>query len=448
MNAILVMSAVAFFHATLISSVPAANSRLAVSPPNVHLVFSEPLEAQLAHVSLISADGATTVLRVGGDPHDVHAIVAPLDSLAEGAYRIAWRVVSADGHPVEGSVVFSVGRVASAIDTVPAPPPTSSEEEEAATWGPAIAGAPVLPALLRGAGVGSLMAAAGLLFFLAWARLGPAARPGRIALWLAAASAILLVAHLAAWLVNASPDHRLDAEWIAAASGTTVGRIEMWRTGLAVLALWALGLARRPRLALLLAMAALTVSGATGHAAAIQPRWAIPAKALHLVAAALWLGGLLWLVVHERHRDGESERDWSARALVEAGRVSSVALVAVIVVTLSGVAQTLLFTPSIAGLLSSAYGIVVLAKVVGLVVLAGFGAHHRVRVIPRLAASSFATDGVRFDVVRRDFARTVSNEIVVLWIVVLLGGFLAYLPPAAEEGPHVASPTTSPHDHA
>jgi len=85
-------------HATLISSEPAANSRLTASPSRIRLVFSEPVEGHLARVTLVPASGQPLRLRADADPRDVNAVIAVIDSIAPGGYRVSWRVVSADGH--------------------------------------------------------------------------------------------------------------------------------------------------------------------------------------------------------------------------------------------------------------------------------------------------------------------------------------------------------------
>jgi putative copper export protein len=85
-----------------------------------------------------------------------------------------------------------------------------------------------------------------------------------------------------------------------------------------------------------------------GHSAAIGATWSAPAKAIHLAAAAAWLGGLLWLLTIDR-----TTRD--DRFMREASRVSRVALISVIAVALSGVLQALLFAPSIRELIESRY---------------------------------------------------------------------------------------------
>lgn len=405
---------VADAHASLVRSEPAANAHLVASPSHVRLLFSEEVDPTLAQLSIIADNGTVTPLVVGGDPHDVHAIVAPLHSLVPGSYRLVWRVVSADGHPVEGSIIFWVGAT-----TAQAPPAAPAALSSPSTWGPTVIGAPIVPAALRGIGIGFLMALAGLLFCLAWPRAAtePAQRtPARLAAWLALAAAVTLVLHLGGWIMNATPDHRLASESTSALLASRIGKVELCRTGLALLVLWALVLARRTRLALFLAIAALLVSGASGHSAAIDPLWAEPARALHLLAGGAWLGSLLYLVAYDRDARDTFTRD--------ALRVSTTALVAAIVVTLSGVVQAWLFLPSPWDVLSSTYGAVLLAKIAGLLILIAFGVHHRYRILPRLAHDA-AVSG--------RFTATLRSEIVVMSVVILLGGLLAYVsPPHAE----------------
>jgi copper transport protein len=349
----------------------------------------------------------------------VHAIIAPVGTLGPGAYRLRWRVVSADGHPVEGSFAFWVG-----ASQTQAAPDSAAAIDEPATWGPTFKGAPLIPSTLRGVGLGSLMALGGLLLLLSFFG-APSKRATRVANWLALVAAVFLSLHLAAWILNVTPAHSFAGDSATTVLASRVGKVELWRTGLAVLALWAVWLARRPRLALVIVTAALLVSGGSGHSAAIQPFWAMPAKATHLLAGAAWLGGLLWLLVTDRS---------DARSFAhEASRVSAIALTSVILVTLSGVVQAWLFLPSPWDVFRSSYGAVVLAKIAGLVVLIAFGAVHRYRALPGLERD--ATMPGRF-------ATSLGREIGVMFIVVLLGGLLAYLsPPHPPE--HMMSSTHS-----
>ena len=429
-------------HATLVSSEPAANSHLASPPTRVRLVYSEPIEGKLAKVTIVPATAAPIVLRAGADPRDVHAVIAPVDALGPGTSKVEWRVVSADGHPVDGTFSFTVGDTTVSAPAAPLTPPQPAQpapREEPEVWGPAAFGAPIIPAMLRGAGLGALMAATGLLLFMAGAKPNAAqrgdARVRSATTAFAIAAPVLLGVHLVTWLINTSPDLKFDPAWAASALTTTVGQIELWRVGLTILALWAWWLARRTRLALAFAAGAVVVSGAVGHPAAIAPAWAVPAKAIHLLASAIWLGGLLWLLIRPAGDD--------LLLLVEdANRVSSRALWAVIAIAFTGVVQTRLFLDSWSGLVTSAYGLLVLAKTAGLLVLVAFGAYNRQRVMPRLTTAASMTEVATL-------RSSVVGEVVVIAIVVLLGGLLAYVPPPSEtEGGMSSTPSFVRSQHA
>lgn len=410
--------AVAEAHTSLVSSEPAAGSHLAASPTRVRLLFNEEIEPTMATLALVASDGHTTSLAQTSDPHNVNALVAPVGPLPAGTYRVAWHVVSADGHPVGGSFLFTVGAASGAIP--PAPAETSTPAGE--TWGPTVSGAPLIPALLRGLGVGALMAAAGLLFFIVWMKADAASRVMRVARLLTIATPVLLAAHHLAWMVNASPNHALTPGWMAASMESTVGKMELARTLLTLLPVWALLLARRPTLALVFATLALLVSAAIGHSAAVDPMIAVSAKAIHLLAIAAWIGGLLWLVVR-----APTDRQ---RASIDAEWVSAVALSAVIAVVATGIIQTLILL-RLADI-RSAYGAVVGAKIVGLLALVAFGAYHRYSVVPRLAGAAAQTDDLD-----ASFRTTLRREIGVMTIVILLGGLLSYIsPPTIAAAPH------------
>jgi copper transport protein len=422
-------TAPAFFHATLLSSEPAAKSTLTTSPTRIRLVFSEEIEPSLGRIRLVGPDGNVVTLVQAGDPHDVSALIAPIPSpLASGVYRVQWRIVSEDGHPIDGAYSFTVAPSATSAPPTLAPAPPSggasapapasqsaTAEPDTATrsnTGTTIAEVPALPAALRGFAMGALTAFAGLLGLLVTRRsAAPQPRTTRLVHRLAIATAILVPLHLVAWALAVSPDHSLGGDTIAALLASGPGKVELGRTVLALLAAWALLLVRRERLALFIAVLAILASSAVGHSAAIHPEWGIPGRALHLLAVAAWLGALLWLVTLD-HAD-------AVAAIAEAHRASSVALAAVIAVIFSGVVQTRVFLPVWGDLVHSQYGLIVLAKVAGVGVLVLFGAYHRFRILPRLNEAAVA----------EGFPVSLRREIAVMSLLVLLGGLLAYLSP-------------------
>ena len=416
-------------HATLLRSEPAKDS--AVAPPTrIYLVFSEEVEPSLGGIRLVGPGGQVVTLKTGGDPRNVSALVASVPApLAAGSWRVEWRIVSEDGHPIDGDFSFTVsgssaGPVASSVrsepdeahDTAPAgsseqAAPSDSTAATAASAS-AMEDVPVLAAALRGLGVGFLTAFLGLLGFLGTRR-DRAAQPRaeRLASALAIAMGVFLALHFVVWALAVSPDGSLGGDQMGAMLASRVGRMELARAALALLACWALVVARRDRLAMAFAVGAILVSSATGHSAAIHPAWTIPSRALHLFAVAAWLGGLLWLLTLER-----SSIDVVA---AEAQRVSSLAHAGVIVVAITGLVQTKFFIGEWGELVRSTYGFVDLIKIAGLGVLVLFGVHHRFRIMPRLAEAGTADR----------FTRSLRTEVAVLSLVILVGGLLAYIPP-------------------
>ncbi len=93
-------------HTDLVSTVPTAGAVLDTAPANVVLTFNEDLLAASAEASILDASGgliSTTEATVAGS---VVTIPWPA-SLGAGAYEVAYRVASGDGHPVTGTVPFS-----------------------------------------------------------------------------------------------------------------------------------------------------------------------------------------------------------------------------------------------------------------------------------------------------------------------------------------------------
>ena len=127
----------------------------------------------------------------------------------------------------------------------------------------------------------------------------------------------------------------------------------------------------------LLAIATIVPMATQGHSGEeANHSAAVMALALHIIAAAAWLGGLLLVIV--------------VRPIVPAGRIaviltrySSIALVAFIVVAVSGYARAAIGVGAW-DQLATPYGLLVLVKVGALLVLGALGASYRRRLIGRM----------------------------------------------------------------
>lgn len=101
-----VMPAAASAHAALVESDPASGASLDASPEQVRVTFNEPLQEAFAAVTVTGPEGARWSLddvRVEGSS----AFVSVRDLGPSGTYTIAYRVISADSHPVSGTVEFT-----------------------------------------------------------------------------------------------------------------------------------------------------------------------------------------------------------------------------------------------------------------------------------------------------------------------------------------------------
>lgn len=133
-------------HNTLVSADPADGARLAAGPERITLTFDQPVNTGFTTVTVTGPD--RTNWRVGQPTVSGNTVTTPVDPLGPaGEYLIGYRIVSADGHPVSGSVSF---RLTTAGTGTPAPPASddAGNGDGAAGAGPAawvwVAGAVLL----------------------------------------------------------------------------------------------------------------------------------------------------------------------------------------------------------------------------------------------------------------------------------------------------------------
>jgi putative copper resistance protein D len=206
-------------------------------------------------------------------------------------------------------------------------------------------------------------------------------RAALVALGWAAACVALIVLTLSDLLGVPLPQ---AASWSGLASFVTsvsVGQAYAGQAALAVLVAAACGRALRRNTVAWTAIAAVigvVLPAFTGHAAgAGNHQVAVTSLAMHVVAAALWAGGLAALLALRR-------TDLLAGA---AARYSRLALGCFVVVAFSGVANAWVRLGTFDQLWRSAYGALVAGKILALLALGTFGALHRTRTLPALRSA-------------------------------------------------------------
>ncbi|WP_342660291.1 hypothetical protein Rruber_04994 [Rhodococcus ruber] len=141
-------------HSVVIASTPAPGEQIAQGPERVSLTFNEALQESFAALTVVGPDGN---LWSKGDPlvEDATVSVAVGDLGPAGEYTIAYRVTSADGHPVTGTQVFTLTQdgpgapgAAAAAAGAAAPASDSDEDSGPAVWIFVVVGVVVLAGVL------------------------------------------------------------------------------------------------------------------------------------------------------------------------------------------------------------------------------------------------------------------------------------------------------------
>lgn len=159
---------------------------------------------------------------------------------------------------------------------------------------------------------------------------------------------------------------------------------------------------------------------------------AVNAILLHTVGAAVWIGGLMLLVVlrgfgsktkSAKTKDAKSD---AVDLPLLVSRYSSLALAAFVVVAISGIARTIVAVGSWEELLSP-YGLIVIGKAILLIALGLFGAWYRRRLIPHFAgANSGASSGSKE---KRSFWTLILGELALMGLASGAAAALARTPP-------------------
>lgn len=351
-------------HAALVSTSPVQGSVIGRSPTQAVLTFSEPVRLVAGKAQVLAPDGKRIT---AGEPSLAgRTLTIPIrvPDRPLGTYLVSYRVISADSHPVAGGFTFSVGAPSFTV-----PQPRDGGVDPAVRVGVPVA------KYLGYAGL-ALVIGPTLMLALLWPRRLSRAGPIRL---VRVGLALIGTATLAGL-------------WLQAPYASGAGVLDVSATELGAVLTSPFGIVLTVRLALLPAVAALlgpvlrgrggsrrgavlallALAGAatwplSGHAAAAPlPGVSVVADTVHVLAMAVWLGGLVTLVAFLLRRA-------HPRVLALVLPVwSRWAALAVCWLVLGGAVQALLEIGSLRALTGSDYGRLVALKVglLGLVLLA------------------------------------------------------------------------------
>ncbi|GAA4542375.1 copper resistance CopC family protein [Amycolatopsis samaneae] len=101
----------ALAHDTLVGSTPADKSTVDTSPSTVELKFAEPVQQGAELTTVVVTDAQRDHWENGPAAVKGNSVEVPLRALgAAGVYTVDYRIMSADGHPVSGSITFTLSK--------------------------------------------------------------------------------------------------------------------------------------------------------------------------------------------------------------------------------------------------------------------------------------------------------------------------------------------------
>jgi copper transport protein len=442
-----VLAPSAFAHSVLLGTEPGNDVVVQESPDSVSLRFNESVEMSLGGIRVFDGEGNRVDSEEVNPSNGREVAVGIEGELEPGTYTVAWRAISADSDPISGAFVFHLqerGATSGAV-TLESLTGNSNTVEAFFTAGRffdfallllALGGSAVLVIALPSAAwpvrrrlYGVLSVIAGALALVALLNIG----------FQGAAAGGIGVSDAFSWDVYSNV---ID---------TRYGEMMLLQAALAVtLALTALALRhsenrdRRALSALTLALGAVMAltPSLSGHASTAG-NLAMVADVAHVIAAAVWTGGLGFLFLALMLAK-EDRWPLATRAVP---RFSNMAVVSVVVLLVAGITNGYLQVRTWSALWETEYGLLLLAKVALVLPLLALGAYNNRYAVPRLRA------GIASVLERRRFLRAAGVELAIMVAIVAVTAVLVNAEPARteamemEEGAHTEEPTETAADH-
>jgi copper transport protein len=386
------VTGVLWAHAKLVRSEPTSGSHLSKPPDVIVLEFSESVAPATSRVELVAPDSGRISLAVRGDTATNRKILlADVPVLTHsGEYRLHWRLIGPDGHPVNGQFSFWIDSVRAkvSIDSMVLPQTEASPQSLPLARNPAGQMVQFLWTLsllvLLGAVTLSLLVVprvltAGSLDSKPRAKIDVHMRSW--VTWSALSLLVLAIVRLTSQAAALSGS--TGAIRISDVSGIVTG--SRWGMGwlafvlCTIAALTAVRVARRPWPLIAGACGGLAVTSAfLGHAAAIDlSALAMSLDAIHVGAAGAWGGGIIALTLvamPAAFQQAAGRRVPTVRALLKA--FTPVALTSATILLATGATQAWLQVPNLESLLGSNYGAALIRKLVAVALVAALGAWH------------------------------------------------------------------------
>ena len=420
--------ATAHAHASLKHVTPATQSRVETPPRTVRLQFDQSVTITPDAIDVFTSDGKK-VSGIASTSVGNRVVTAPVRGLKRGeAYTVRWRATSSDGHTSAGVFTFGIG--------VTPPPPTEAFGAVGPSWTDDVARWAYFVSL-------SLLLGTLALRLLVLRDPLPARLDARLSALAAGAGVATINVGIAAFVMRAADALQLpfvgllygDLSPIATKTRFGIAFVAMTLGYAVVTALLLLAwIFDRPGLhwpALVIGLGFATGLSLSGHQGVEPNSTTLTELAdwLHLVAATLWVGGLVALAACVWPLAPHLRR----AAFLGFSRVATV-LVGILV--LAGTYLSIERLPAVSDLWDTRYGQTLVVKLAIVSLALGWGAAHHFLVRPRLERGE-APAGLR---------RSLIGESTVAIVVLLAAAVLVNAqPPAVEPAGGTRAATSLPH---
>lgn len=415
-------------HAYIVKSSPSENEILSQPPKKVFIQFDETIQPSFNSIQVFDSNGKQVDMKNGRiNPNNQSIIETDLNgNLPNGTYVIQWKVVSGDGHPVEGVIPFQIGNGNNKESS-----PLNVQKSKGYMPGLDLISIRWLQYISNACFIGILF----FSLFVLPKELGQEIRVkntfGRLIMYSFAALcfSIIISLPLQATIESGLPWTKVINTEVLGDMLTNSVFGKAWSTQIIMmLILWlpTFLICYKPFdtkiwvwISFIIAIGILKTKTLTSHAASSENGiLAAGMDLFHLLSASIWIGSIIALIA----LIPLSRKDETKKFYMDAvRRFSKWGIIIVVVLSATGVYGSLLYIPNFRSLLFTDYGRALSGKIILLVIMMAFAAINFIK-------------GKRNS--ERGIARSLWGELMTGIIVLVLSVILTNLPTAmASPGP-------------
>lgn len=414
----------AYAHPIILDSNPAQSGTIGAGSTRVAIYFSEEVELEFSVIKVLDGNGNQIDNKDTQYLNDEKSLVVTTPPLQDGVYTVTTKVLSKiDGHLVDYAFVFGVGDVV-------VPPPKQKDISESIYFPEAGARFPGLvgQTIVLGAAISTLIMWSPL-------RRKKLIREESLDIARMFQSKFFSISGIGLFLVFASNILMLIIQTIrlqtsaSAVLQTSFGEIWIIRMAITVilLAVWFLlesksGVSLRKQAVVTgLSLVLIGTTTVIGHGAASEQPAAVAIDYVHNLLASVWIGGVIFfgfILIPSFARLDDSKRELATLVMIP--RFSSMILVALGILIVTGPTLLWLLEDDVELLSQSYYGYLIIAKILVGSAMIALGGYNQARIqVPGEKAAKTGSIQV-YKKIKRSLKAEAVLGIVLLGVVALL----------------------------